>query len=110
MARKKIEGAGGMAGGDEESETEKMDLPSWATDLTNTTPLLESAVKADGPRVVHIAPPRRYLVKAAAYVMIKGVKAILRAGKILDAANYDIANLRSQGIELVEVEREDAAE
>lgn len=75
------------------------------TPLVNQSPMLGSAVDHDGRPMADVPPPPRYRVLRGQYVMIKGMgRMTLREGKVIDENNYDIASLRSQGVQLEALE------
>lgn len=50
-----------------------------------------------------VKPPKSYRVMNGGHVMIKGCRTGLRAGKVINEANFDIASLKLQGIVLEEI-------
>jgi hypothetical protein len=70
--------------------------------LVNQSPILASAVDRDNAARADIAPPPRFRVLDTQYVMSRGGRVLLRAGKIVDEHNFDLAALVSQGVRLAE--------
>lgn len=68
-------------------------------ELVNPSPLQPSAVERDGAVFV-VAPPPKYRVMRQALVMNRGARVLLRPGKLVDEANYDVPALMQQGVEL----------
>lgn len=49
-------------------------------------------------------PPKRYIIRRGQQVMTRTGQTYMRAGKIIDAGNYDIGKLLDQGVELAELD------
>lgn len=69
------------------------DAPLVGPPPTNTASIGESASKR-----------RRWRVDANMHVMVRGVRTLLRFGKIVDELNYDMKSLQQQGVPLTELE------
>ena len=81
------------------SQTDVIDA---GAELVNESPMRASAVARDGIAPDVPAPPR-FMVQRDQYVMSKGGRTLLRAGKIVDEHNFDLTALRSQGVMLEQV-------
>jgi hypothetical protein len=71
-----------------------------STELVNPSPLMPSAVQRDGEASVMVAAMPKFRVVRQALVMNRGSRVLLRPGKLIDGANYDIEALVRQGVEL----------
>lgn len=79
----------------------RFEIIDTTAELVDGSPLMPSAVERDGSSGgAEVRPPSQYRVLATQYVMARGGRTILRAGKIIDAHNFDIAALASQGVQL----------
>lgn len=65
--------------------------------LVNPSPMRPSVADRAG---IEVEGPSQYRVLASQYVMSRGGRTLLRAGKIVDAHNFDLAALASQGVQL----------
>jgi hypothetical protein len=81
----------------------QMDVVDASVALVNQSPMMPSAADRDGCALAEVPPPRSYKVLQSQYVMSKGGRSILRAGKVVDELNFDIAALESQGVQLERV-------
>ena len=81
----------------------QMDVVDSSAELINQSPIMPSAVDRDGIARAYVAPPKSYRVLVTQYVMSKGGRTILRAGKVLDSSNFDLVALATQGVQLEEV-------
>lgn len=84
-------------------EERERSLPPLVKSLDGRMPEVETAVRqpepaAPAPRVV-----RRYEVQRDGMFMAGGHRVSLRAGKVIDDANYDVASLAQQGLVAREV-------
>jgi hypothetical protein len=70
-----------------------------SVELINPSPMRPSAAARDGS-MVEVEPPPRYRVVASQYIMSKGGRTLLRAGKIVDSHGFDLPALVSQGVQL----------
>jgi hypothetical protein len=81
-----------------------VEIVDSSAELVNPAPVLASAVERDGaPVAAPVAGPSKYRVERDALVMSHGHRTLLRAGKVIDAHNYDVAALQSQGVVLAAV-------
>lgn len=107
MARKRIETEVEEAADMAESFATPAELGDDDVPLVNAAEVMPSAVTREPapPRAVEIvAPaPKRYQLQYPGRFMVRGFCVTLKAGKIVDEQNYDVASLRSQGAVLVEV-------
>lgn len=108
MARKRIkteveEATNEMA----ESFATPTELGDEDVPLVNEAPVMPSAVTREptAPKAAEVIAPmvRRYQLQYPGRFMVRGFCVTLKAGKVLDEQNYDIASLRSQGAALIEV-------
>ncbi len=68
---------------------------------SNAPEIVASAVD---PEELAASPTvRRYLVEAEKNISHNGIRSILRAGKEIDESNYNIEQLRKQGVKLTEI-------
>jgi len=67
-------------------------------ELVNASPVRASAEENREP--IDAPPAPRYRVLNTQYVMARGGRTILRAGKTIDSMNYDIESLVGQGVQL----------
>lgn len=82
----------------------RVEMIDSSAELINASPLMPSAVDRDGASAADVASPPRYRVLTTQYVMTKGGRTLIRAGKIVDANNFDLPSLASQGVQLEAVE------
>ena len=75
------------------------DVIDTSAELVNPSPWMPSAASRDGGTVEVEAPPK-FRVVVSQYIMSKGGRTLLRAGKIVDAHGFDLAALTSQGVQL----------
>ena len=73
-----------------------------SAELVNMTPIRPSAVDRDGPPPADVPALPQFRVVESKQVMNRGCRMLLRAGKVVDGANYDLESLRSQGVRLSE--------
>lgn len=78
----------------------QVDVVDTSADMVNQSPIMPSAAERDGHVVAEVPPPRVYKVLQSQYVMSKGGRTLLRAGKVLDEHNFNIDALESQGVQL----------
>lgn len=79
----------------------RVDVVDASAELIEGSPMMPSAVERDGAEVAaEVEGPARYRVLSTQYVMSRGGRTLMRAGKIVDAHNFDIPALASQGVQL----------
>ena len=68
-------------------------------EMVNQSPWMPSATERDGA-MAQVAPPPQFRVVVSQYIMSKGGRTLLRAGKLVNAHGFDLAALVSQGVQL----------
>lgn len=81
----------------------QVSAPEPEVPLINQTPLVGDATARER-RDVYVAPPKRYTLLAGGVFTNHGYRTTMRAGKVLDEANFDIPFLVGQGAQLRAVE------
>jgi len=86
------------------SSTSVTEIVDNSAELVDPAPVMSSAVERDGAPAVSVPPPSKHRVLRDCLVMSHGHRTLLRAGKIIDAHNYDLGALLSQGVQFAAVE------
>lgn len=81
------------------SATEMVDN---SAELVNQAPMGGSAVEERAALLADVPPPKQYRILQDVLVMNRGARTLLRAGKVIDEANYDLHQLASQGVRVEE--------
>lgn len=84
-------------------QSSAQELIDKSAELINPCPVLSSAVARDGCTTAEVPATKRFRVVEGCMAMVKGGRVLLRVGKIVDATNYDVPSLVSQGVRLVEI-------
>jgi hypothetical protein len=77
------------------SATEMVDN---SAELIDPAPMGGTAYEDRAAMLAEVPPIKQYRVLADALVMNRGARTLLRAGKIIDGANYDLEQLATQGV------------
>lgn len=81
------------------SSTEMIDN---SAELIDPAPVGGSAVEEREAKIAEVSMPKQYRVLQDVLVMNRGARTLLRAGKVIDEANYDLEQLASQGVRVEE--------
>jgi len=77
--------------------------PEPEVPLIDQSPLIGDATARER-RDIHVTPPKRWTLIAGGVFTVHGFRTTMRAGKVLDEANFDIPFLTGQGAQLRAVE------
>ena len=64
--------------------------------LVNPSPHIGDATERERLIAEVMSPPKFQLVQGGVFT-VRGLRTMLKAGKVVDAGNYDLASLRAQG-------------
>jgi len=82
--------------------TSKTEMVDNSAELVDPAPMGGSAVEERAALLAEVPPPKQYRVLQDVLVMNRGARTLLRAGKVIDEANYDLQSLASQGVRVEE--------
>jgi len=80
------------------SQAAAVEMVDHSAELVDQAPLVGSAVDKRDEMMAQVQGPKKYRVLYDALVMNRGTRTLLRSGKIIDDANYDMGQLNAQGV------------
>jgi hypothetical protein len=103
MARKQREdNQQGIADYSYTSQSSAVEMVDNSAELIDPAPMGGTAYEERAAMLADVPPIKQYRVVSDALVMNRGAFTLLRAGKIIDGANYDLEQLSTQGVRFEE--------
>lgn len=84
------------------ANTSSTEMVDNSAELVDPAPMGGSAVEDRELQIADVPQPKQYRVLQDVLVMNRGARTLLRAGKVIDEANYDLEQLASQGVRVEE--------